>query len=143
MIQTFVNRFIENKDLIRAIFRERHPEDYLEILKNVVSIISDSRDAPRPDPERIHVIDDSDYQGTLVFIIGETGYQPSAYWYVRVIYGSCSSCDILERIRYSDPSLNDKPTKTQVDDYMTLALHIVQNLKRMEDTEWADSESSW
>ena len=40
-----------------------------------------------PGLERIHRIDDGDYQGTLVFVIGGKGYQLSTYWYVKVSYG--------------------------------------------------------
>lgn len=66
----------------------------------------DECDAPHP--ERIHQIDDGDYQGTLIFVIGAGGYQPSRYWYVKVGYGSCSGCDTLQAIRgYED----DAPTK--------------------------------
>ena len=82
-----------------------------------------------PDPERIHRIDDGNYQGTLVYVIGEKGYQPDKYWYVKVDYGSCSGCDTLEGIRdYTD----DAPTDEQAKDYMTVALHIVQGMKPME-----------
>ena len=83
-----------------------------------------------PDLERIHRIDDGDYQGTLVFVIGGKGYQLSTYWYVKVSYGSCSGCDTLEAIREYG---GDLPKPQQVEDYMKLALHIVQGLNKMED----------
>jgi hypothetical protein len=83
-----------------------------------------------PDPERIHVIDDGDYQGTLVYVIGSKNYQPDVYWYVKVSYGSCSNCDTLAAIR---DNANTPPTAEQIKDYITLALHIVQGLKEMED----------
>ena len=67
-----------------------------------------------------------------MFVIAARGYQPSDYWYVKISYGSCSGCDTLEAIRaYSD----DPPTPEQIDDYLTLALHIVQGLKKMGDDE--------
>jgi hypothetical protein len=41
-------------------------------------------------------------------------------------YGSCSGCDTLQGISdYSHAAPNEK----QIDDYMTLALHIVQGFK--------------
>lgn len=62
-------------------------------------------------------------------MIAEKGYQPNDYYFVKVGYGSCSGCDTLEGIRnYEDGN----PTEEQVKDYMTLALHVVQGLKRME-----------
>lgn len=134
MIKEFVNRFMEKKPELQAAFAESHPEDYKAVIKAVVSILNDGNDYGSIDPNRIHQIDDGDYQGTLVFVIAATGYQPSGYWYVKVSYGSCSGCDTLEGIRcYSD----DKPTEEQVRDYMTLALHIVQGLKKMGDDDVA------
>lgn len=61
-------------------------------------------------------------------MIPEEGYQPSDYWYVRVSYGSCCGCDTLQ-------SITDCSGDTALDDLMTLALHIVQGLKKM-DGEW-------
>jgi len=122
MIQKFIDKFMEQKAVIQKQFEEAHPESYLAIVKAVVRVIGDD-EYGNPDPERIHQIDDGDYQGTLVFIIAEMGYQPCTYWSVMVGYGSCSGCDTLQSISgYSD----DKPSPEQVKDYMTLALHIVQ-----------------
>jgi hypothetical protein len=130
MIKEFVEKFENNKSKLEALFREKHPDDYAEVVKNVVSILTDDDDYSVIDPERIHVIDDGDYQGTLLFVIAAKGYQPNDYWYVKVSYGSCSGCDTLQGIRnYED----DKPNDEQVKDYMTLALHIVQGLKKMGD----------
>ena len=128
MIQEFVDSFMTSKPTIRAIFQSKHPDDYKEIVKIVVSHLG-SVGYNRPDPDRIHEIDDGDYQGTLVYVIGASGYQPSTYWSVMVDYGSCSGCDTLESIQSC--SYGEEPNEEQVDDYMTLALHIVQGLKLM------------
>lgn len=131
MIPEFVQRFDERKDDLRARFSAAQPDTYTDIVRKVVEVIRGNEDSweERPDPARIHQIDDGDYQGTLVFVIGADGYQPSAYWYVRISYGSCSGCDTLEAIRcYSD----EPPTPDQVDQYMTLALHVVQRMKQMD-----------
>ena len=134
MIKEFVDRFMAKKPELQAVFAESHPEDYQAVIKAVVSILNNSDDYSSIDQNRIHQIVDGDYQGTLVFVIAATGYQPSDYWYVKVSYGSCSGCDTLEAIRgYS----SDKPTEEQVRDYMTLALHIVQGLKKMGDDDVA------
>ena len=130
MIKKFIDRFIEKKADLQAAFSASHPEDYQAVVKAVVSVLNNPDDYESIDPERIHKIDDGDYQGTLVFGIACTGYQPTSYWYVKVSYGSCGACDTLEAIRgYGD----DKPTAEQVRNYMTLALHIVQGLKKMGD----------
>lgn len=128
MIIKYVNRFNERRDLIANKFKESHPDSYFDIVKTVVESLSDGDDYGEMDVDRIHQIDDGNYQGTLVYLIGEAGYQPCKYWLVKVDYGSCSGCDTLESIRkYSD----DAPTDEQVKDYVTLALHIVQGLKEV------------
>ena len=128
MIQEFIDLFMIKKPQLEIMFKE-HPESYKEIVKNVVSLLK-TDDYSCISSERIHEIDDGDYQGTLLYVIGADGYQPDDYWYVKVGYGSCSGCDTLEAIRdYSD----DAPTETQIKGYMTLCLHIVQGLKKMGD----------
>ena len=118
-----------NKDKVKSVFEEAHPDSYKDVISAVVKMLHDaSDDYEKPDPERIHEIDDGNYQGTLIYVIGCTGYQPSEYWYVKVSYGSCSGCDTLQSIcGYS----SKKPTEEQVKDYMTLALHIIQGMQKM------------
>lgn len=129
MITSFVDRFESGKEALRAKFASEAPASYEAIVTEVISVITDDEyEANSPDPKRVHQIDDGDYQGTLLFVIAAKGYQPSDYWYVKVGYGSCSGCDTLRAISgYSD----EAPTKSQVDDYMTLALHVVQRIKKM------------
>lgn len=130
MIQTFVDRFRAKEAAMRLDFVKAHPENYKAIVKAVVSAVSAPDEDHSPDPERIHEIDDGDYQGTLLYVIASTGYQPDDYWFVKVGYGSCSGCDTLQAIcGYSD----EPPTPDQVDQYMTLALHVVQGLKAMQE----------
>lgn len=132
MIDRFIEAFEARKGELRARWEFRHPKDYYDLVHAVVEIVSDSSDLSHqnPSPDRIHQIDDGDYQGTLVFIVGCKGYQPSTYWSVLVGYGSCSGCDTLANIRgYSD----EPPTEEQVNDYMTECLHIVQRLRLLEE----------
>lgn len=131
MIQRFVDRFMKNKAVLVEQFGKTHPKNYATIVALVVGNITDELDDrnPEPDPERVHQIDDGNYQGTLLFIIGATGYQPSDYWSVKVDYGSCSGCDTLQAIH--DRFGGKKPTSDQVEAYMTLALHIVQGLRAL------------
>lgn len=82
------------------------------------------------DAERVHEIDDCDFRGTLIYVIGEEGDEPWDYWYTKVQYGSCAECDTIQGIRgYRD----SRPTKRQVADYMTLALHMVEAMHKMGD----------
>lgn len=124
MIEIFVTTWEKNKHLLEQKFKEKHPEDYLEIVTKVTEILQDAG----LDPCRVTQIDHGDYQGTLLYVIGAIGYQPREYYFVKVGYGSCSGCDTLKSIRsYED----DPPNEKQVKDYMTLALHIVQGLKEL------------
>ena len=129
MNQTFVKAFFDNASKIRESFRQIPPSAYSDIVKAVVDVLPPELPWQEgPDPERIHQINDGDYQGVLVFVIACRGYQPSKYWSVMIDYGSCSGCDTLERIRgYGD----SQTTEQQLDDYMTLALHIVQGISEM------------
>jgi hypothetical protein len=121
MIQQFVDKFQENKIKLAQELVDNEPVDYTELVKRVIKLFANGKGTP--DPERVHLIDDGDYQGTLVFIIAEQGYQPDKYWSAKVAYGSCSGCDTLEGIQ------QDSKGEEKVKDYMTLALHIVQDLK--------------
>ena len=124
MIQEFVDRFMEHKAELRHVFEGGNPT-YQSIVEEVVKILDDDG-YECPDWERIHVIDDGEWQGTLLFIIGSKDYQPSVYWSVDVDYGSCSYCDTLEAIGDWESGEADEQ---QLDDCMTLALHIVQRMK--------------
>lgn len=127
MIDTFVRRFDANKKQLESELAKEHPASYFDLVTKLVKVIT-SDDYDDIDPDRIHEIDDGDYQGTLLYVIAAKGYQPSTYWSVKVSYGSCSGCDTLEAIRqYS----SEPPTSEQIESYMTLALHIVQELKEL------------
>lgn len=128
MIQPFVDKFIAAEAAIKAKFAEGHPGSYEEIVRLVIETINPEQEYDGPDFERIHAIDDGDYQGTLLFVIAAVGYQPSDYWFVKVYYGSCSGCDTLQSISgYSD----EKPDEGQIKDYWTLALHVAQGLHKL------------
>lgn len=129
MDKAIVAAWDKNKAKVQAVFESAHPEDYATVIRAVVQMLHDASDeSTKPDPERIHEIDDGYYQGTLVYVIGETGDMPDEYWYVRVSYGSCSGCDTLEAIRCYEDGV---PSKDQVKQYMLLALHVVQGMRQM------------
>lgn len=129
MIEKFVKRWEEKKHLLQEKYRKERPDSYRDVVRNVVEILHDENEYGCIDPNRIHEIDDGNYQGTLVFVIASSDYQPDDYWYVRVYYGSCSGCDTLERLRGWDDDISEEETKG----YMTLSLHVVQRLKKMDD----------
>ena len=127
MIKEFVDRWDKNKEKIRKIFEEKDTYwNYKDIVKLVIeNITTNDYGEFAPDPNRIHSINDGDYQGTLIFLIAEKGYQPDDYYYVKIYYGSCSGCDTLEA------ALDGRD---KVNDLMSLSLHIVQGLKSLDDS---------
>lgn len=127
MIQEFVNLFMGKKHLLEESFKHKFPDSYASIVQSVVELLK-TGEYGEINSDGMHVIDDGDYQGTQLFIFPERCYQPSRYWAVYVSYGSCSGCDTLEGIRsYSD----DPPDEDQINQLMTLALHIVQGIKEI------------
>jgi hypothetical protein len=128
MIQKFIDKFMSSKDAIRAKYAEKHPDNYAELFRVVIEALNPDDSYGEPDPKRITKIDHGEYQGTLLFVVAENAYKPHAYWAAKVGYGSCSGCDTLQRIQADCEEYGKPPTEKQLDAYMTLALHVVQNL---------------
>jgi len=129
MIQELVKRWEEKKDEVRAVFEKKLPGSYKDIVTTVVDKISaEEYGAFALDPNRITIINHGDYQGTMLFVIGEKGYSSDEFYYVKVNYGSCSGCDTLQAVL----DYSDEITEEKVDGLMTLALHIVQKIKEAE-----------
>ncbi len=128
MITKFVDNFMKGKGELRKVFEKAHPKEYVDIVEAVIEVISDG-DCSDPDPATIQAIKNGDdYQGSTLFVINDDMCTVEKYWCVAISYGSCSTCDIIERIREFP---DDKPNVQQVDDYITLCLHIVQNIKEL------------
>lgn len=130
MIAEFVTAWDAHKDKLRERLTKEHPEDYKDLVTAVIQTLAlgEYGYGDSPDPEMLTEITSGGYQGMLVYVIGAHKYD-STFWYVRVSYGSCSGCDTLQSIKSWD---NAPPTEEQTNDYMTLALHIVQGLKLMD-----------
>lgn len=135
MIKGLSKRWELKKSEIFDYFSNNHPENYKEIVSKVIEKIgldelSDYAE-PAMDYKRIVEINFGDYQGTLVYVIGSYGYQPSDHYYVLVDYGSCSTCDTFQSIKYAYFEETQRPSEQQAKDYLTLALHIAQGIKKM------------
>jgi len=80
-------------------------------------------------------LDHGSYQGTQIWIVPLDRYQPDVtdYVYTHNYYGSCSGCDTLQSILSNHDYIEDEDeftfTEKQIRDLMTLALHLVQNMK--------------
>ena len=103
-------------------------------IDNILNDIPDSE--KKWNIKKIKVIDDGEYQGTLLFVIPMETYQPSSYEYLItcVEYGSCSGCDTLQAIQEWKTKKDEKGnylyTKRQLDDFMSLCRDILFNIKR-------------
>lgn len=128
MLKEWVDAFMEAKDGLRRDYAEHPPESYDDIVMRTVRAVGEKMGGfTVPDCDEITVVNDGEWQGTLVYIIPEEGYQPREYWYVRVGYGSCSWCDAFLGIEQGGGTSDEK-----VDDYMAMSLHVVQGVHRME-----------
>lgn len=134
MIAEIIQKWEENKLKLEEYFKTTKQEEYQSyesIVRKIFEIcinVSDSK-YNNFNLEKLHVIDDGDYQGTQIFIVPKDTYQPSAEDYIitDTYYGSCSGCDTLLSIcSYRDEVV---PNDEQLKEYMTLALHLVQKMR--------------
>lgn len=132
MIKEFIERFQEIKPALLEKFSKEEPESYEDIFKQTIKMMfENSEDAyscnsETPDYEQITVIDNGDYQGTLVFVVASKDYQPSDYWVTSVGYGSCSGCDTYQA--YS--TYGDNPEES-APHMLTMALHMIEAMKKI------------
>ena len=131
MNKDFVTSWDKNKKGLENYFQNTNQSEYKSyealvkiVVNNIINPDLDEYDSF--DTERIHTIDDGDYQGTQVFIMPKNEYQPSIYLVTMQHYGSCSWCDTLQGIHNYDDEL---PTKDQIKCYMSLSLHLIQQMK--------------
>lgn len=138
MIQDFVKAWDANKSKLSKFIASHNQDEYgcySSIVQMLFSVVINPYMASIGqdvfDLERIHEIDDGDYQGTLLYLIPKETYQPSSHEYVAtfVYYGSCSVCDTLYGIQSDGNDSNKVPSKEQVKGYMDLCLHILQHCK--------------
>lgn len=135
MIKEFCLAWEKNKDKLKKYLRttpQGNYSSYEALVKLIFKIVinPDERIYDQYDTKNIVSIDDGDYQGTLIFILHRDTYQPdlSDYVFTSVDYGSCSGCDTLLSISGYEDGL---PSDEQVEDYMTLCLHLLEHCKFM------------
>ena len=138
MKKEIVDKWDQNKSRLEDVIRTTNMEyaSYKTLVEFIVQYIlnnpDDSDDWDNFKVEQIHEIDDGDYQGTLLFLIPKNRYQPdeSEYLITYVNYGSCSGCDTLQAIKsYTYDGCDDGRYENQIKCYMTLCLHLIQNMK--------------
>ena len=140
MVDFIIKQWDKNKEILRKYFENNTADkydQYKKLVKLVLELIVNKDNnvyGEEIDVDKLQEIDFGDYQGTLIYIFPTNIYQPSIYdtFYTSVHYGSCSGCDTLMGIfNYYD----EKPSKEQVDELMTLCLHLVQNTRRFKEWE--------
>jgi PII-like signaling protein len=143
-----VKQWDDRKHILEVFFKENKQSEYstyLQIVKKLMEfVIIDAKGygdkwEQKWNLKDIRELDFGDYQGDLIFFIPRETYQPSAdeILVTTVSYGSCSGCDTLQGIcGYRE---SDLPSDQQVQDYMSLALHLVQNMKLL----YESDEVNW
>ena len=144
MLNIFVRQWDKNKDVLRdkLVPLSVKRVDYDELVKVAFDVIynqnNETIDSTNRalDIEHITVIDNGDYQGTLLYFIPFETYQPSEseYLLTYVGYGSCSGCDALQWI------YDCTTGKKQVDALLSLCKDIITNTIRPYNTGWRSSE---
>lgn len=147
MIKYALKKWSENKDALRNAIQQTEKDkrctwDYEEIVKLVCRYIFNenvSREEPMINVDGITMIDNGDYQGTLLFMLPFDAYQPAEYEYLMtyVGYGSCSGCDTLQSIQADDE--DDETEKEMVDSYLGICKDIVSNTIRPYNQGWRNN----
>ena len=144
MIRYCLDHWERNKDILKKYFLSKDEEfiknlSYKSICYFTFSYILEGdefKDDISLNLKEITVIDNGDYQGTLLFLIPFDRYQPSEYEYFMTYigYGSCSVCDALL-------SLQSQDTKEEmIDDLMLICKDLISNCIVPYNTGWRYDE---
>lgn len=135
MIAEIIAKWDKNKSKLEEYFKTteiKNYDSYESLVVKVIEIILNDEEADdnyeKFNIPNMTIIDHGDYQGTKLFIIPKSTYQPSVEDYIMTHneYGSCSGCDTLQSITQYN---NGIPTDKQVSEFMTLSLHLIQRMK--------------
>ena len=141
MLKFCRDKWYENKDKLEAAIMtdtKLNSCEYSYLVELIVEYIlnpSIETNWMKFDADKITVIDNGDYQGTILFMIPRKTYQPSANDYLLTYssYGSCSGCDTLMSIQDWKDGV---PTESQVKDYMALCKDLVCNIVKPYNYGW-------
>ena len=148
MMRIMKDRWGANQDKLRIALAEqidRHDCDYETLVKLTFETIynsSESCDCEKLDLDHITVIDNGDYQGTILFMIPYDTYQPSEYEYIMTYigYGSCCGCDALQAALGWD--YDEKLSDEQVVRFMAICKDLVCNTIKPYNNGWR-SKDEW
>ena len=143
MIKEVIENWNKNKDKLEKYLKNTPQEKYrtyLDLVKLVVKYtlydFTDYADDEDLD-DNIKRVSFGDYQGIDIYLISKSCYPDlEDIIYTHNYYGSCSGCDTLQRIQFDSNNYGEgKPTKQQLKDYMSLCLHLVENMKHLKGEE--------
>lgn len=131
MIKSFIEAWEKNNYQLRLWLEydvDIEDIEYADIVKAIFERVinpSIEREWEKYDIEKMTIVNDGDYQGTLIFLIPKNVYQPDAYDYIVThnYYGSCSGCDALQSYQFATEG------KARIDGIMMIALHLVEKMK--------------
>lgn len=131
MIKPIIKQWDANKHKLEKYFETTKQKDYNSYEKIVVKLfelVIEGFDIPK-----MTVINHGTYHGTEIFIIPRKVYQPDIEDYLITdnYYGSCSGDDTLLGILDYEEGI---PTAEQVQEYMTLALHLTQKMRWLKES---------
>lgn len=119
MLKYCVNQWEKNKENLRKAFEvgDFYPLDYQKFAEIVIKNIFSDWEAHVVD---VHYFGD-EYEGDVIFFIHS--YYDGHCYLSHLFYGSCDVCDALQR------------ALGNVNDLMTVALHLVQRMREPFDVE--------
>jgi len=116
MIQEFVDTYQMGEMALRFSLRAIPPEDYEALIERVLRPLAGSN--------FIEITGGGEYHGDFRITFGKyTG---------GISYGSCSGCDLWKSIvvdSYCGEILTEAAIQSNVDVWMSMALHIIQSIK--------------
>lgn len=127
------NNLLYNELAMKLKLSELQDYNYGDLVKlSVIHILNDEDE--EWDTENITEIDNGDYQGTLLYLIPKSTYQPDEQEYLMtyVGYGSCSGCDALQSIQYGHYEDQTEIIK----EYMLLCKDIICNMIKPYNNGW-------
>lgn len=146
MEKDLIQKWDANKDKLREWFSTHTHRDvrtYLKIVRAICEVVFEwkQRNESYWQPEReeydVTEVKHQKYQGNSIFVIyhPDTCYDLPNFIITHNEYGSCSGCDTLMAILgdwLTEDENNQILDDEQVKDLMTLSLHLVQRMFRID-----------
>lgn len=142
MLKIFLERWEENKNVLKEMLptiRNLNKWKYRHLVRFTFDVIYNNTVDDRVyrlDTSRITEIDDGEEKGTLIYIMPFETPTPTERDYLMTFigYGSCPSCDVLEKAQEEDDK--DK----QLNMYMTICKDIITNTIKPYNHGWRNDE---